>query len=1133
MKLKIFLIFLAILAIFSSPMYGQQIKVGLLEYGGIHSNKPETVAVKAFLDNNPYFISSLLQSEDISSSEVLNDLDVLWVHHRDTLFDFDDIHLTELIIQYLEGGGKLLLTQEGVRFLTKLGIEPIEPEIRYKKAVDEGYGRKLGLHSFISHPVFKELHGGAYILAPLKDTIIRQIGYFGDNLPLNGEVIAVDWDYIFLRENAKLMTEHLVRKGKVISIGAYVCLSCQNRNHSHLEQFLTNTLKYLKNGNDTTPVHFWEYYPKAVIPFEHTYPDFVEREPKPWMIDRNKTVLTRKATNNFWDIAGEQILIMGKEKSGIDEIWAHPFMAFRDYETGIILPGHDTVNWLNNLNPVIEVRPGSFTRKYNFDGNILEETIIASPDKALANIHYKYNGFQEVKLFIRFKSNLRFMWPYSENVLRTLQHTYSIELNSIIITDETQDISFMIGSNKEPDYVVTGQFGDFDIHLISDNENKYTEIKEISTDDFIVSGLFEFSMIPSDEFDMIISANYQNETQAESGLNIAVNNYLQAQDKPFNIYVESMQHYEDLIASSLIISTPDTTFNEGYLWSLIATDRFFVNTPGLGSSLVAGYSTTNSGWDGGHKVNGRPGYGWYFGRDGQWSGFALLDYGAFDKVKSILEMYQHFQNINGKIYHEISTSGVVHYDAADATPLYLILAGKYLHHTADTAFIRESWPHIKKALDYCFSTDTNGDHLIENTNVGHGWVEGGSLFGTRSSMYLSSCWAEALNQAAYICTTLRDKANANHYLTEAESVTHILNSEFWNNETHFLNQGKYQNGSFHTEASLLSVVPIYFGQIADSNAQLTLTEIASNSYSTDWGCRLINRASDKYNPGGYHTGSVWPLFTGWAALAEYKQGRHIQGYSHIMSNLKVYQDWGLGFVEEVLHGEEYKPIGVCPHQCWSETMVLQPVIEGMLGLKTDALKNILSLSPAFPADWDWVGIKNIKTGDHQVHLSITKTENRIIYEFDHYGPCPIKLYFDPVFPKGTLIRQIKLSGEMEEVKLNTKVPVAAYIKGITKLEYTLENGIEVLPLILDPKPEDESKDFRIIDDQLMDNEYQISMQGKSGSSINIFIYAKDWEIKKTKNATIIGKEGDIYEIQVKLKDTGENYSEQIITLQLN
>ena len=118
-------------------------------------------------------------------------------------------------------------------------------------------------------------------------------------------------------------------------------------------------------------------------------------------------------------------------------------------------------------------------------------------------------------------------------------------------------------------------------------------------------------------------------------------------------------------------------------------------------------------------------------------------------VRHQLELYQALQDRSGKIFHELMTSGVVHFDACDATPMYVMLAAHYLRASGDTAFIRTSWPHLTKAMDFLFSTDTDGDGLIENTDVGHGWVEpGGDLFGTHSEYYLSVLWARALEDAA-------------------------------------------------------------------------------------------------------------------------------------------------------------------------------------------------------------------------------------------------------------------------------------------------------------------------------------------------------------------------------------------------
>ena len=818
---------------------------------------------------------------------------------------------------------------------------------------------------------------------------------------------------------------------------------------------------------------------------------------------------------------------MGKETGGIDEIWSHPFMAFRDYEAGIKFLNKDSIIWLNEQTPQIEIHPESFIRNYAFQNSSLIETIIASKTEPVGVIHYQYIGNEPCELFIKHKSNMRLMWPYSEIVFKTLRYAHDINLNSIIISEESEDYACLIGSNKEPDNILVGQYEDYEI---SWTENNYCQIREITSDEFLVSGIWQFRLYPNEEFDMVISADHTPD--GSSAIDKAIETYKKSVNNSVSIYNDAIDNNQKLFSESLIITTPDTLFNEGYKWALEATDRFFVNTPGLGVSLVAGYNTTNTGWDGGHKIDGRPGYAWYFGRDGQWSGFALLDYGDFEKAKSILKMYRDYQDLNGKIYHEISTSGVVHYDAADATPLYIILSGKYLKHSGDVEFIRKSWPNIQKAIDFCFSTDTDGDHLIENTNVGHGWVEGGHLFGSHSSLYLTSCWAAALDEASYMAEAVDQNENGIKYKEEAEIVKKIIKSDFWNEEEKFYFQGKYKDGSYHTAKSIMPSIPMYFEQIEENRALNILPTFASSNYTSDWGCRIIGKDRPKFHPSGYHTGSVWPLYTGWVSLAEFNYGQEVQGFTHIMNNLQTYKYWGLGYIEEVLHGEKYQPAGVCRHQCWSETMVLQPAIEGMLGFEPDAVNNSLTLSPKFPVNWDSVKVENIKVGDHIIDFKMKRTSNLITYHFKHSGPSTIQLNFDPLLPEGTEIKEIIAKGNFEPKRLNTNIPPTFYLNDLIVLEYKVEKGIKVIPSIPHPQPGDTSKGIRIIRDWLENDEYNISVEALQGSNHIIEVYINDWQLKKIINGNLLSKDGNIYKIEVNFTASENKYEEQIIKLTL-
>lgn len=1097
--------FLTIVVLLTSLVLPQT-KVALLDLNNSFSNDKELQSVYKFLKDNTEFFPQILDYHKFlnppktrrtssQSAQIMADkfsifnYDLIWLHRTDsTRFTEQekDPRLISKLREYIIEGGNLFLTIDALNYLNLLEVETEIPTAQYAEAIDDGYGRKLGLHSFRSHPIFSGLNGGVYMFNPTTDMKTRQIGYFGSSIPQNGKVVAVDWSYITLKEDSKLVIEYKVGKGKVLAVGSYMYFSIPNNSQDHLELFTKNCLNYLAGKFDNQQKYYWNYEKNKVVEFSisnlhagrQVSPFSISDSSKSrsWNRKSESLLLNNQfATDNYWNVAGERMLVMGKEKGGIDEIWAHPFMAIKDYEVGLQFSYKDSIYWLNEERPQVEVRPGSFTRTYKFRRAYLTEIITASNDKPVMVAHYEYRGVYPARLIIKLKSNMRYMWPYSEKVFGSIYYAWDNSINSFVIKEESGDHIVFAGANRKPDQYLIGQFSNFEKHD--------SLFKGVTTDNFMIGSLVQYNLEMNDNIDFIIAA--ANESQ-----DLTFEHYSEAFINPEKIYVDASEYSKKFLSESLLITTPDEDFNEGYKWALIGTDRFFVNTPGLGKALVAGYSTTAKGWNGGHKVNGRPGYSWYFGRDAVWSSFALLDYGDFEKVKSQLQFFNKYQDLNGKIFHELTTSGAVHYDASDATPLYIILAGRYLLHSGDADFIRETWSHIKKAIDFCFTTDTDKDDLIENTNVGHGWVEGGGLYTAHTEVYLAACWAEALRMAGIMAKKIGLSEESREYNEEYGTVKKNINKDFWNEENRFLSFSKLKDGKYNPEKTVLAAVPVYFGMLDDSKAINVINDYAENYFSSDWGVRILRSDSPIYNPRGYHTGSVWPLFTGWSALAEFKYGNQIQGFTHIMNNLLVYKNWQLGFVEEVLHGAEYKPSGVCSHQCWSQTMILQPTIEGMLGLEIDALNNRIKLSPRFPAVWDSVKVERIRIGNNFVDFTMKRQNGSVSFLFSTNSSRPILVEFNPLFPLGTKFIKAVINNEETAIEQfsNRTINLLFTLLSSTTIEISCEEGIAALPNIVLPKPNFISEGFRIINESIRGEDYVVEVQGAAGSSNQLKIW---------------------------------------------
>ena len=187
---------------------------------------------------------------------------VLWFHHADSVANrlpVTDEKLLRCMKSFVETGGKILLTMQALHYINLLGYEPEKLTDSIKTCNDDGNGRRLGYHAFRSHPLFDGLNGGVYVLRPDNDIKTLITGYFRNKKPSVSKVVAVDWDYIFLRENSKLVFELTPGKGVILGVGGYIDFSVKNRDPEHLSTFLGNCLRYLVNHPDSLQVNSWDY----------------------------------------------------------------------------------------------------------------------------------------------------------------------------------------------------------------------------------------------------------------------------------------------------------------------------------------------------------------------------------------------------------------------------------------------------------------------------------------------------------------------------------------------------------------------------------------------------------------------------------------------------------------------------------------------------------------------------------------------------------------------------------------------------------------------------------------------------------------------------------------------------------
>ena len=170
---------------------------------------------------------------------------------------------------------------------------------------------------------------------------------------------------------------------------------------------------------------------------------------------------------------------------------------------------------------------------------------------------------------------------------------------------------------------------------------------------------------------------------------------------------------------------------------------------------------------------------------------------------------------------------------------------------------------------------------------------------------------------------------------------------------------------------------MWFGLLDEDKAGAMIAELAAPEHQADWGMRIISSRAAKYSAGGYHFGSVWPLFTGWASVGEYRYHRALPGFSNLMANAQLALDGSLGHVTEVLSGDYYQPLSTSsPHQIWSAAMVISPLLRGLFGLQTDAGARRVTLAPHVPANWTRFTLDNVRVGQCRSAAGLSKERQR-------------------------------------------------------------------------------------------------------------------------------------------------------------
>ena len=785
----------------------------------------------------------------------------------------------------------------------------------------------------------------------------------------------------------------------------------------------------------------------------------------------------------FLPVVGTRAGLFGNE-AGAFEAWFYPLKIFRDLHLVFHVGGRALP--AESLARTLTARPESASILYAGDSFRVRETLCAPVDEPGAVILLEVETEQPLEIEGLFTPDFQLEWPAA---LGGTYVNWDDKQHAFVFGEETHKFAALVGSP-------TGAGP----HLAY--QTNYSSSEENSV---------RLGVTPKgkESKELVIAASV-------NGLEDATRNYQHLLAASADVIQRSSKYYRDYLDKTVSLELPDAALQQAYDWARISTIQGLVSNPYLGTGLVAGYRTSG--------VSQRPGFAWFFGRDSLWTSFALNSEGDYATTRTALDFISRYQRQDGKVPHEISQSASLvpwfkdypyPYVSADATPLFIIAMSDYAVESGDLAFAREKWDNVWRAYQFLRSTyDAQG--LAQNAGVGHGWVEGGPLLPVKNEYYQAGLGVEALQALSNLANLLGKNDVSKQLADEFQHGKRVLEQAYWSPEKKIYAFALKQDNQRSDELSVLTTVPMWFGLPEASRADQTITQLAAEEHQADWGTRIISRRSSVYDGSGYHFGAVWPLFTGWASVGEYRYHREFPAYFNLRSNALLGVDGALGHFTEVLSGDYYQSFSTSsPHQIWSAAMVVSPILRGMFGLLTNAGEHEITLAPHVPADWRSFAIHNVRVGKTSVDFQYGKTLDNITLEITRSGQGDCSIDFSPALSLRTQVLSVRMNDKPVPFKvepnahdqhLHIRVPLNGPANLVIRLknDFGLDLSNELPPL------GSASREARILDESWDAPRTQLTLNitGRSEARYELEVW-NPAQISSVEGA-VLGKDGKLH-----------------------
>ncbi|MDX8466445.1 glycogen debranching N-terminal domain-containing protein [Mesorhizobium sp. VK23B] len=359
----------------------------------------------------------------------------------------------------------------------------------------------------------------------------------------------------------------------------------------------------------------------------------------------------------------------------------------------------------------------------------------------------------------------------------------------------------------------------------------------------------------------------------------------------------------------------------------------------------------------------------------------------------------------GKILHELrvgelaGAGNVPHarfYGTVDATPLFLLLLGRYAAWTGDIGLFRELREPVERALGWIARAgDDHGEGYLkyrstsESGLVNQGWkdspdaivrTDGGIARPPIALVEVQGYVFAAKHAIADLYERVGERERARQLRGEAERLRTRFNRDFWCED-----QGIFAL-ALEARRRPLGVVSSNPGQalwtgIADKDkGRRSVRRLMRDDMFSGWGVRTLSAAERRYNPVGYHLGTVWPHDNALLAAGCRRYGEDdaaLRIFTAIAEAAMHFRHHRLpeamaGFPRKDFQVPVHYPVA-CHPQAWVAGAV-PFLVTTCLGLEPDAFAGRLRIArPRLPDFVNRITLHGLRVGKASADLEFRRT----------------------------------------------------------------------------------------------------------------------------------------------------------------